>query len=953
MRISRFALAPGMRQRSGGLVPAGLAVGLILLLSLEIAPVGLLVGPSSASIVQGTPASVQGLAELEAARASMGSSDTPSRSAPAADPVAPSLRSGAATTWDAADGYVLLFGGCAFSSYLSCDGSYLNDTWEFSGGNWTELLPTESPPALYQAAMAYDSTDGVVVLFGGQMSDWNFTNPDLSNSTWEFRGGVWTNVTSTTAPSPRMGSSMADDPARGGTVLFGGLNQEPYATSNGTRVRSTVESDTWVFASGTWTNVTATVASAPPGRANAGMTYDPTETGGGVPVLFGGVNPVLPEDESDLNDTWLLGSSGWEEVTSSSAPPPESSTQMTYVSSSFSVVLFGGYNASNLLASNATWSFTNGTWSRLSPGAAPPPTWGGAFADDPTDGYGLLALGNSEYTYTEQNAFWTFANGNWTTLGTNTSAPPGGPATMVYDAADQEVLLVSPGYEGSTTGLEATWAYKSGNWSRVNSTLSPPALPNLDLVYDAADGYVLMVGEPHGTYAFHAGNWTEVSTQTPGGPGSIAYDAADGYVVYFSGDTTWKWFAAAWTQLHPTNQPVLDGFPAGPQSMAYDARDGYVIYVGPENGSCPGVSYNCLMTWAFSGGNWTDITGWSSIHPPPLLNTSLTYDAADQQLILFGGHNQSTGYQDSSNDTWAFAAGNWTSVTTSSAPAPRVGAAITYDGADGTVLLFGGVEVTPSGGLLLADTWSFSGGTWSQVAPSLVASEVTVDQGIQTILSVRGATFYPGAAYTYTGLPPGCTSVNAAELQCTPTAAGSYAVRAEVTAPATAASDASLVLTVDPPPSISSFSASRSSFPLGESTQLSAAPTGGTSPFTYSYSGLPPGCSSVDSSSLSCTPSSTGNFTVTVTLTDRFGLVGQDSLRLSVSPTGVVPVNHSTPSDVELYEILAVVVVGAVLAAAVTLRWTTTRRLRREGEQLVKEMREAVSKGPQLRNRPP
>jgi len=65
--------------------------------------------------------------------------------------------------YDAADGYVLLFGGTeSFNSTTS-----LGDTWEFHAGQWTQLFPSSSPSPRIFASMAYDAADGYVLLFGG------------------------------------------------------------------------------------------------------------------------------------------------------------------------------------------------------------------------------------------------------------------------------------------------------------------------------------------------------------------------------------------------------------------------------------------------------------------------------------------------------------------------------------------------------------------------------------------------------------------------------------------------------------------------------------------------------------------------------------------------------------------------------------------------------------------
>ncbi len=58
---------------------------------------------------------------------------------------------------------------------------------------------------------------------------------------------------------------------------------------------------------------------------------------------------------------------------------------------------------------------------------------------------------------------------------------------------------------------------------------------------------------------------------------------------------------------------------------------------------------------------------------------------------------------------------------------------------------------------------------------------------------------------------------------------------------------------------------------VGQSTTISTPPaTGGTTPYTYAWSGLPAGCSSSNSVSITCVPSGvgSGSFSVTVTVTD-------------------------------------------------------------------------------------
>ena len=133
--------------------------------------------------------------------------------------------------YDAKDGYVLLFGG-------TYTGFSFNDTWKFVGGVWTNITTSVHPPGGGQnGQMTYDATDGYVVDFCGSVA-WGL--PPV-NVTWDFVGGVWTNITTTHSPPTRWDAAMTFDPKTGYVLLFGGTTNPP--TYN----------DTWKFVGGVWT----------------------------------------------------------------------------------------------------------------------------------------------------------------------------------------------------------------------------------------------------------------------------------------------------------------------------------------------------------------------------------------------------------------------------------------------------------------------------------------------------------------------------------------------------------------------------------------------------------------------------------------------------------------------------------------------------------------------------
>lgn len=109
---------------------------------------------------------------------------------------------------------------------------------------------------------------------------------------------------------------------------------------------------------------------------------------------------------------------------------------------------------------------------------------------------------------------------------------------------------------------------------------------------------------------------------------------------------------------------------------------------------------------AYSSDDWTNITTYGN--PPP--GIAMAYDEAARAVLLFGGYSGGALY----NDTWEFANGTWTKITTQVGTPPPAGAmAMAYDAADGYVVAEGCASVNAYGAC--DDTWSFGNGTWEQL----------------------------------------------------------------------------------------------------------------------------------------------------------------------------------------------------------------------------------------------
>lgn len=201
------------------------------------------------------------------------------------------------------------------------------------------------------------------------------------------------------------------------------------------------------------------------------------------------------------------------------------------------------------------------------------------------------------------------------------------------------------------------------------------------------------------------------------------------------------------------------------------------------------------------------------------------------------------------------------------------------------------------------------------VSTPLVASLNPVPLGNTTHFSVSATGGNTPYSYSYSGLPSGCSSSNTANLTCSPNASGSFPVNVTITDSKGRTVTSSTTLNVQVPPlTISAFAAFPSTVLVNHTTDLNVTASGGLAPYSYAYLNLPPGCSSKNAGTLSCTPTSSGSFNVTVTVNDSQNQSMTDNTTLVVTnPSSLVITSFSaspTPILVNTNTTLKVVVSG-------------------------------------------
>jgi hypothetical protein len=133
-------------------------------------------------------------------------------------------------------------------------------------------------------------------------------------------------------------------------------------------------------------------------------------------------------------------------------------------------------------------------------------------------------------------------------------------------------------------------------------------------------------------------------------------------------------------------------------------------------------------------------------------------------------------------------------------------------------------------------------------------------------------------------------------------------------------------------PTVTAFTAWPSPVPENGTTYLNVTVQGGSSPYSFNYSGLP-GCISIDTPELSCVPTEVGNFTVVVTVTDGANREANATVELQVVHSQNGPAATNLFSLYMILFLLAIIVIVVVVVAVVVSRRRRRERARAPPQQ--------------------
>jgi len=635
-----------------------------------------------------------------------------------------------------------------------------------------------------------------------------------------------------------------------------------------------------------WQNLTPGLSNSPPCTGDASSAYDPNLE---EMVLFGGIGTCTDASQV-VNATWTFNDLGWANVTDSLAtsPSPRFGAPMAYDPAMHALVLFGGVSTYGFASLGDTWMF-NGTWSNLTPrlSVSPTPVGHSAMVYDPELSALVLVGGVFGPGDPQTNATWEFSSAGWTQVANPGALPALQGPSLWYDDATQSVVLF--GGTNDTLGvLDETWNFSGTEWTPISSAVTPHA---------EFDGTALYIGQ---TPVLFGGNTVGSPVYDPIG---YTYEFVNGWVNLTSSlvasPSARSGAAGAWAPA--LNESVLFGgrTDTGPDGLAGD-------------------------TWSLSA---------APPPPPPFLNVSLaanpSYVSAGDSVTLSTSTSGGTGAL-----SYAY------SGLPSGCPSQNLSRIQCAAVPAGAYLV--GVTVTSTAGQNATAYAVFvaappSGSSGSPIAVSLAASPsfLTVGGSVTLTTTVGGATGV--LSYGYTGLPEGCATTNSSTVVCGSVSEGSYLVTVRVTDTSGQSNTSWAVFTAAPmpptppsplPPLVVSLSASPTYLVSGRTVTLSTTVGSSSGPLTFSYAGLPSGCASVNSSSVSCAAVPNGSYLVTVHVTDSTGRNGSAQMVVVAFPPAASPSppssgggNSSNPTvfGLPLSDVAGITLALAVVALALAI----------------------------------
>jgi hypothetical protein len=499
----------------------------------------------------------------------------------------------------------------------------------------------------------------------------------------------------------------------------------------------------WSPATGKWTNRTGT-GPAPNARSGAAMVYDSARA---KLVLFGG----RAGSGSDFEDTWEWDptTGAWTNVSAAgSYPTARSQHCMVYEKTTGKILLFGGgrsdpnsYDGSGVSVSlGDTWEYDPAAyvWKKLGPATSPSGRHDFGMVWDSSRSKAVLFAGmqtdiaGASGVLKQDTWEWDPVAATWT----ERTAPGNKPSqryghSMAFDGSRGKAVVFGGWDINTGYALSDLWEWDPVTFAWTQRlTGSEASLPSprmyASLLSDDVGGRLELVA---GAAAANSYSGTG-GYYGSGGMVSVPPGRPIG-VGYGTTGSREVWelnpATAAFTdRTAPLDVPLA----RYSQAMAFNPATGKTYLFGGYD-ALTGQLLNDF--WAWDGKTWAQVP--TDVGPSPRSDAAMAYDPARKSLILFGGYDNMSGNPYS--ETWEFTStGKWEQLGPVSSPEPLMGHGMVTDTTRKKILLFGGMtlytwwDAGPYKDPMRNDVWEWDGLTltWTKRTPTTLTSSPTARQ---------------------------------------------------------------------------------------------------------------------------------------------------------------------------------------------------------------------------------
>jgi hypothetical protein len=298
----------------------------------------------------------------------------------------------------------------------------------------------------------------------------------------------------------------------------------------------------------------------------------------------------------------------------SQTPGVRNGHNMAYYTPSKSIILFGGADEAKVYGD--TWSFSGGTWKKVSDDGPSPRTFPCMVM---ADSYILLFGGNAVLFGNDNNPVrylddtWKFQEGSWKKIAVDTHPDARAEAAMAYDPMRKKVVLFGGRKAGEKWVAGDTWEFDGNKWNQVD-THGPTPRSGAIMIYDSKLKQVVLFGgnpviskekDYNGPmWSWDGSNWKRMNSEDPLIFNScMAYNTVQNFILRFGGwngetriNDTWIYKHNAWEKLYPKNAPAARNH----SIMIYDPeKNSFFLYGGHDGDNVFGDM------WVFKKREWT------------------------------------------------------------------------------------------------------------------------------------------------------------------------------------------------------------------------------------------------------------------------------------------------------------------------------------------------------------